>query len=102
MSWLKYKVYIKKFVFIYNKCDGKSDADKMNNLAYMCDILEADSTTKARSIGGDVYNMNLALGFPPNADYAEIKYDHEKLIRATVAQMPNQRIPVNKSSCTIL
>ena len=103
MIWLDYKKYIKKFVFIYSKCDGKSDADKMNNLAYMCDILEADpETNTVHVVTGEVYNMNLALGFPPNAAYENIEDDHDKLIRAVKAAYPKERIPVSKSSCTIL
>ena len=106
MDWLSFKKYKAKFCFIYNKSDGLSEVEKTTNLAYMIGELDADteSTTKYHEEDGTitVMNMNINLGFPKNATYHDIAESHDQLIRAAINAFPKERIPVNKSSCTIL
>ena len=106
MSWLSYEKYKQKFVLIYNKSDGLSEAEKLENIAYMVNVLKGDPSCKSINVepNGDVIetNMNLPIGFPKGAAYSDVKKDHIKLIDATLAPYPEMRIPVNKSSCTIL
>ena len=107
MKWLQFEKYKQKFVFIYNKSDGLSEAEKENNLAYMCNVLGADPTTQTLSY--DASNilvdmkLSLSLGFPPNAKYESIKEDFICLQNAVATPIPRKRIPVDKASqCIIL
>ena len=108
MKWLQFEKYKKKFVFIYNKSDGLSEAEKENNLAYMCNELGADPNvdTFTYDASGNLktWKLSLALGFPPNAEYQTIKDDFITLQMAVGTPYPRQRIPVDKASkiCTIL
>ena len=108
MKWLQFERYKQKFVFIYNKSDGLSEAEKENNLAYMCNELGADPTAKTwtydASGNRNDWKLSLSLGFPPNAKYETIKEDYICLQKAVSAQFPRQRIPVDKASqyCMIL
>ena len=80
MKWLKFSEYKKKFVFVYNKCDGKTEAVKFDNLTYMCNVLGANQNPDINCCQN--INQNLALGFPPNASYEDVKKDHTKLTDA--------------------
>ena len=107
MKWLQFKDHKEKFSFIYNKSDRLTEIEKMTNLAYMCDELDADLTTKfVEQRDGLTYQikLNQALGFPRDANYNEVKTDLEKLMAITLAEtMPDKRICLDqKSSCTIL
>ena len=103
LEWLLYTTYREKFVFIYNKSDRLTDAEKLTNLAYMCNVLGADpnSYTIWESTGYRI-NRNLALAFPPEASYDEIRKDHTSLTDAALAPFPRERIPLKKSACVIL
>ena len=106
MDWLSYVQYKKKFVLIYNKSDGLSEAEKLENIAYMVNVLKGDPSAKTvnQRPNGEMVEvkMNLPIGFPKGAPYSDVKKDYVKLIDATLAQFPKMRIPVDKSSCTIL
>ena len=108
MKWLQFEKYKQKFVFIYNKSDGLSEAKKVNNLAYMCNELGADPTVVSGQYNASgnfkVWKLSLSLGFPPNAEYESIKEDFKFLQGAVSTPFPRQRIPVDKASkiCIIL
>ena len=106
MGWLSYEKYKQKFVLIYNKSDGLSESEKLENIAYMVNELKGDPSCKSTVMqaNGDVTdtNMNLPIGFPKGAAYPDVEEDHNKLINATLPQFPEMRITVDKSSCTIL
>ena len=106
MEWLYFNKYKHNFSFIYNKSDGLSEAEKLENLTYMCDTLGADpkATKFARFIGdtkAHTRKLNLALGFPPNVPYKSIKDDHINL-KYVINTSVDKRIPVDKSKCVIL
>lgn len=106
MIWLSFEKYKLKFCFIYNKSDGLSEEEKMENLSHMMNELGADNraATFFHELDGSIssINLNINLGFPKKATYSEVAEYHETLTRVTLAQMPKKRIPVNESSCTIL
>ena len=107
MKWLQFKDYKEKFSFIYNKSDRLTEMEKMTNLAYMCDELDADLTTRfEEKRSGLTYQtkLNQALGFKRDAKYEEVKIDLKNLMAIILADtMPNKRICLDKkSSCTIL
>ena len=105
MNWLSYNNHKENFCFIYNKCDELKETEKLENLAYMCDVLETDLTkTVEYSKNNQSYKiqMNLALGFPRHANYEDVKNDHEKLINSTITHFSDGRIEIKKSSCVIL
>ena len=89
-----------------SKCDGLTEAEKLTNLSYMCDQLNAPtkSQTRWRSENGQVRQIqtNLALGFPRDAQLSQVEKDLNKLVEATLAVYPEQRIPINMSACNIL
>jgi len=106
MEWLQFKSYTQKFVFIYNKSDGLTRAEKMINVTHMCQVLGANPESGASMLTVDGKHLstklNLALGFPPGAGYDTIKEDHKALLCAATTPFPEKRIPAEKSSCTIL
>ena len=108
MYWLSHSSYKKNFILIYGKSDTLSDEDKMKNLEAMCKKFEIpmmnDETYDDKDGQKHAVKMNLALGFPGNANYASVKEDHEALMDAMTAPSCGaaRRIPVDKSSCTIL
>ena len=110
MKWLQFKEHKEKFSFIYNKSDGLTHMEKVRNLAYMCDSLDGDLTTRfedRRSGTPKETNLNHALGFPRDAKYENVKEDLETLMAITLANaMPEKRIVLHKKSivesCTIL
>ncbi len=106
MTWLQFESYKQKFCFIYAKSDTLTEDLKAENLAHLCHVLGADPASAAiiQEGNGERFEirMNLALGFPPGAEFAQIEADFEKLQNATLASYPEQRIPVDKSTCTIL
>jgi len=112
MQWLQFKSYTQKFVFIYNKSDGLTRAEKMINVTHMCQVLGANPDSGVEWLMTDgkrlSVKLNLALGFPPGASYDNVKEDHRDLLRAVNAMFPKQRIPAEKSYilhpsvCTIL
>ena len=106
MGWLSYEKYQQKFVLIHNKSDGLSEREKLENIAYMVNVLKGDPSCKSfmpQPIGEKIeINMNLPLGFPKGVAFSKVETDHLKLMHATLTPIPEKRIPVNKSSCTIL
>ena len=108
MNWLSFKDYKKNFAFIYNKSDGLTEAEKFQNLSYMCDVFDVDQSNSVRATteksGGNFsVSLNMALGFPPNAEFESVQEDWYKLGNAVTLPRTNPiRIPVSKSSCTIL
>ena len=105
MNWLSYNDHKENFCFIYNKCDELKETEKLENLAYMCDVLETDLTkTVEYSKNNQSYKiqMNLALGFPRHANYEDVKNDHEKLINSTLTNFSEGRIEIKQSSCVIM
>ena len=111
LGWLSFTKHRDKFVFIYNKSDMLSSAEKQLNLLGMCDKFGAkiNENTKWVTVRGDFVslNLNLATGFPPGASFADVENDHTNLTRAVLcgsqhAGFSAGRIPVNKSACVIL
>jgi hypothetical protein len=47
MRWLSYEKYKQKFVLIHNKSDGLSEAEKLENISYMVDVLKGDPSAKS-------------------------------------------------------
>ena len=105
MEWLSYKDHKEKFCFIYNKSDGLTENEKLTNLAYMCDVLGADLTKTVEYVKDNQQyklQMTQALGFPREANYEDVKYDHQKLINSTLTNFSDNRIEINQSTCCIL
>jgi hypothetical protein len=114
MKWLSFTEYMDKFVFVYNKADTQSLETRVSNLAAMCDILKADThqTNVWQDLPEDgggrlAIKMNLTTGFPPSANYDQVKEDHKAFTRACLCVGPlgpnaGKRVPVDKSSCTLL
>ena len=105
MKWLSYKEYKENFVLVYNKSDLLSPQEKIENLSAMCSKFEVPMNNQrvmnTKTGKNFAIKMNLALGFPPNADYETVKNDPLALWNA-VGVPQNKRIPVEKSTCTIL
>ena len=110
MRWMEYPTHKKNFVFVYNKCDGMSDAEREHSLVSMCELLGADIEVE------DIYNnpdrsrqaikYTLATSFPPNVEYSVIKQDLGMLKRAIFAR-PENRIMIKErtsisKSCNII
>jgi len=114
MAWLKYEKYKKNFVFIYNKCENLTSAEKKKNLLDLSDLLGAeyiDGNVLERTRDGKQKKMKhfLAVGFPPRASYDEIKEDYEDLNHALLWDIDQlngveglKRIPVEEKWCSIL
>ena len=105
MEWLQFKTYKTKFSFIYNKSDQLTDAEKINNLGYMCEKLDADLTTKFdEERDGFIYQtkLNQPLGFPREAKYEDVKNDLKNLMAITLADTSERICFDQKSGCTIL
>ena len=106
MRWLSYSEYKDNFVLIYNKSDLLSAQRKMENLASMCSQFRVPMTGQInKRVGSEWHTVktSIALGFPPNANYATVKDDRDSLMLAvTVPRDDEVRIPVDRSKCTIL
>ena len=109
MKWLQFNDHKEKFSFIYNKSDRLTKMEKIKNLAYMCDSLDADLTTRfedRRSGSPKQTKLNHALGFPREATYASVKEDLATLMAITLANPKPERITLHtksiRESCTIL
>ena len=108
LKWLKFSGHKDKFVFVCNKSDTLSPADKMSNLLIMCETFGADTNQQLMwvPVEGPLVSIrsNLALGFPPNARFDDVATDHTDFVRAVLcgSQWPEERIPLAKSQCTIL
>ena len=108
LSWLNYEKYRRKFVFVYNKADQMSLADRQNNLLGVCERFGVTINqqmrwhTKAGPV--ETIDSNLAIGFPPGASFADVARDHKNFTRAVLGggESRMSRIPVDKSACTIL
>eukprot|EP00092_Neocalanus_flemingeri_P036942 GFUD01040216.1.p1 GENE.GFUD01040216.1~~GFUD01040216.1.p1 ORF type:complete len:429 (-),score=69.60 GFUD01040216.1:11-1297(-) len=104
MTWLQFSKYKENFVLVYNKSDLLSEQQKMENLLTMCSKFGVPMMNTYHSVENGrnlAIHMNLALGFPSNAPYEEVKKDHVSLVDAmTVPVM--KRIPVDKTRCIIL
>jgi hypothetical protein len=77
MRWMEYSTHKKNFVFVYNKCDGMSDAEREHSLVSMCELLGADIEVEDILYKPDgsrqAIKYALATSFPPNVDYSVIK-----------------------------
>ena len=108
MKWLSHSSYKKNFVLVYGKADTLSEQQKIENCKAMCDKFQIpmmnDTIYYDENRQKHAVKMNLPLGFPPNANYADVEDDHKALLLALTAPSMTQakRIPVDKSSCTIL
>ena len=105
MDWLQFKSYKTKFSFIYNKSDQLTDAEKIHNLGYMCEKLDADLTTRfEEKRDGLSYQtkLNQPLGFPRDAKYEDVKNDLKNLMAVTLAETPERICFDKQSGCTIL
>ena len=81
------------------------ETEKLENLAYMCDVLETDLTKTVEYLKNNQsykIQMSLALGFPRHANYQDVQNDHEKLINSTLTNFSDGRIEIKQSSCVIL
>ena len=109
MKWLQFNDHKEKFSFIYNKSDRLTKMEKIKNLAYMCDSLDADLTTRfedRRSGSPKQTKLNHALGIPREATYANVIEDLATLLAITLANPKQKRINIQTKSivegCKIL
>ena len=116
MKWLQFDQYREKFSFIYNKSELLTEMEKIKNLTYMCDKLDADLTTrfsrKTRSGAPKQTKLNHALGFPRDAEGRHSEYTEktkenlETLMAITLANPKPERITLHTKSigegCKIL
>ena len=111
MKWLNYKDNKEKFVFVYNKADTLTLESKMNSLVDMCSIFDADPNHIKRrwTTGGEkeVVKIKFTMDFPAGAAFAQVKEDWKDFLLAGLCpNVPgpkeNEKITVNKNTCTIL
>ena len=117
MKWLKYKEYKTNFAFVYNKCDGMGEAEKLVNLTSVCDMLGIDAATKIDYFEAKSTPLVITTGFPPYAPFHEISSDILQLQETIL--LPNKehsghfikydeseemikRIPLSHCECNIL
>ena len=105
LSWLQYKKYKDKFMFIYNKAEWLTKEDKAFNMLQMCELLGVDGASDigVRRDNAAIEMKNvMATGFPPGADYETIKQDLETF-KLGIACLGNTkpRIPVEERKCFI-
>mmetsp|Transcript_86848 Transcript_86848/g.202148 ORF Transcript_86848/g.202148 Transcript_86848/m.202148 type:complete len:437 (+) Transcript_86848:37-1347(+) len=118
MEWLKYSKNQNygNFAIIYNKADNLSEAEREEYLAQICTLLGAKSshvTTKAllpsSRLKGltanptNVMPLQIAVGFPPAAEYPAIMDDHHLLLDVIFHPFA-QRLTIepNDTACMIL
>ena len=115
MKWLQFDQYREKFSFIYNKSECLTEMQKIKNLTYMCDKLDADLTTRftdERSGAPKKTKLNHALGFPRDEEGRHSEYTKkteenlETLMAITLANPKPERITLHTKSigegCNIL
>ena len=110
MDWMEYETHQKNFVFVYNKCDEMSDAERDHSLVSMCELLDVDIEVEDILTNPDGSRQAVkyaqATSFPPNVEYSAIKEDLDTLKQAIFAK-PNSRILIKAessqyASCTII
>ena len=110
MSWMEYQTHKKNFVFIYNKCDDMTEADKEESLLAMCELLQADMEVEDIVDNPDGSRRTrkyvLATAFPPCAEYSDVEEDLNT-IKETIFARPKTRIMLkarnnNVPSCNII
>ena len=110
MSWMEYQTHKKNFVFIYNKCDDMTEADKEESLLAMCELLQADMEVEDIVDNPDGSRRTrkyvLATAFPPRAEYSDVEEDLNT-IKETIFARPKTRIMLkarnsNVPSCNII
>jgi len=110
MTWMEYQTHKKNFVFIYNKCDDMSDAEREESLLAMCELLQADMEVEDIVNNPDGSKRTkkyvLATAFPPHAEYTDVKEDLNA-IKETIFAKPDTRIMlkarnIHVPSCNII
>jgi hypothetical protein len=110
MRWMEYPTHKKNFVFVYNKCDGMSDAEREHSLVSMCELLGADIEVEdiLKKPDGSRQSIKYALAtsFPPNVEFSMIKQDIGMLKRVLFSR-PDNRIMLKaktsySKSCNII
>ena len=108
LGWLNYHKYKENFVLLYNKADQcQNDEEKWLSLEYMCTQFGVPvmHALRKRLADGSLQSikMTMAIAFPPKVDFENVREDYEMFAEAvTIPHQNMQRIPVNKSTCTIL
>lgn len=124
MQWMNFERHAANFTFIYNKADALHEELREQNLFQMCSMLGTgnrvltcpDELFPSNLLGDQApvrpgrqreMNLRLALGFPPNAPYGDVRENlgsllDSTLIPLTASEGNYSRIPLSESSCTIL
>ena len=106
LDWLKYDKYKNHFVFLYNKCESLTEAEKTCNLLTMCQMLKVDPTIKFMTTNAKGPKLSKetarSVAFPPNADYSQVKDDLNYLTSVAMMMPTEERIVVDKRFCNIL
>jgi len=97
MSWLKYKKFKRNWIFVSNKCDGLSKAEREKNLADTMKLLRVNQTDVESSYGGSLIKRAIPVGFRPKDRHmnADAKKSERSLGMAVLGwNSDHQPIPV--------
>lgn len=119
MEWLRYTDNKVNFVLVYNKCDGLDEAQREDLLGQACEKLHLDTSSSlpvkptpclpSTTLKGQTQNritdlaLQVAVGFPPNANYASVTEDHLAYLDA-VFHTNGKRLKVDTSwfGCAVM
>ncbi|EOD31259.1 hypothetical protein EMIHUDRAFT_365126 [Emiliania huxleyi CCMP1516] len=65
MSWLQYEKYKPNWIFVSNKCDGLSKAEREKNLADTMKLLRVNQTDVEGTFAGALVKLAIPVGFRP-------------------------------------
>jgi GTP-binding protein EngB required for normal cell division len=108
MKWLGYSKHKSEFVFLYNKAESISEAERVECLGAMCDMIEADSghsvlVPKPESGGRIRVMFAMATGFNPKAGLDDVQESMEALYNAVfLFRADAERLVVTESNCPLL
>ncbi|CAK0884335.1 unnamed protein product [Prorocentrum cordatum] len=106
MEWLDYQHYKSQFIFIYNKSENLTPAERTECLGEMCDLLGADSNFGAiEDVAGEQVRLNytISTAFPAHFRLEQIGDDLRNLYNAAFYIRKDHRaIEVQEASCRIL
>lgn len=111
-EWLGYDKFTANFVFVYNRQDGCSTADRQENLMEMCEILEIDTSQNVIVTAPDGSRKErkcaISLGIRPGAPYDDVETDLTQF-KLSVLSETEKRIAIGDAHgnsflnfCTIL
>jgi len=106
MSWLEYEKSKKNWIFVSNKCDGLSKAEREKNLADTMKLLRVNQTDVESTYQGSLVKLAIPVGFRPRDRHmsADAKKSIKSLVMAVLDWNSDYKpIPVQpqQGMCTI-